>query len=166
MDSTALSAFTLLLLLKHQAGSTHVVPVNCTEPDGATCDWYSTCENVYGPRNCTGEENYAINYGEKYCKKYDLTYHWFSANGQAWIDKVRKCLQVALVPTLGAGLSCEEVKRIAFRSHPGCYADNGLCDLLFTDWLKILYTVRQAFGDEFIETLTSAPQSVARCVRL
>jgi len=154
----------IILFLRFQSIFCQSPPANCTSPDGKTCNWYSSCENVYGPRNCTGRENYAINYGEKYCKKYNLTYNWFSLKGQVWIDKIRKCLQVALVPTLGAGLTCEQVKQVAFKSHPGCYVNNGLCDLPFTDWLKILYTVRQAFGDEFVETLTSALQSISRCV--
>lgn len=139
-------------------------PVSCISPTGESCDWYSTCENVYGPTNCTGRDNYAVNYGEKYCKKYNATYHLFSEEGKIWIGEVSKCLQEALVPTLDAGLTCQQVKDIAFKSHPGCYVNSGLCSLPFSDWLKILYTVRQAFSDEFTETMTSAIKSAVRCI--
>jgi hypothetical protein len=37
--------------------------------------------------------------------------------------------------------SCEEVRRIGYEAHPGCYIDTGFCELPITDMLAILKTV-------------------------
>ncbi|XP_062611868.1 uncharacterized protein LOC134273654 [Saccostrea cucullata] len=94
------------------------------------------------------QTSYAINYGLKFCSLYENHYQRFSSEGQQWIDAVRGCLQVALVPLLRPFLtiSCGEIKEKAFNSHLGCYTNPlknapSFCDLSFMDKWRIFYTV-------------------------
>jgi len=61
------------------------------------------------------------------------------------------CLQLALVPeatgetplstSSSTPSSCAKLEDKAFRSHAGCYVDNGLCTLDFNDWVAVLEIV-------------------------
>ena len=77
-----------------------------------------------------------------------------------WIDGVRKCLQVALLPSLRPWVqqTCHDIHQLedAFNSHTGCYitpADRapGICQLSCSDALRSFWLVSFEGG-----TLTSA----------
>lgn len=130
----------------------------CFSPGGIDCNWYRDCLEERYP--CQGtEDDYAIMYAERYCNLFIDSYNDFSASGQMWVDGVRKCLQVALVPLLRPWLSktCAEISQRAFDSHPDCYLNPGsgapsICDLPCTDAWTAFYVVN-IVGDAF----TSAP---------
>ncbi|WAR31921.1 LOW QUALITY PROTEIN: hypothetical protein MAR_034463, partial [Mya arenaria] len=87
------------------------LPAWCYSPDGRDCSWYKACL----------ETSYALEYGENFCNLYTENYNGFDETGRKWIDAVRKCLQVALVPLLRRNNpSCDEIKDVAFRSHSEC----------------------------------------------
>jgi hypothetical protein len=89
-----------------------------------------------------GSSGYLIGYGKKYAERYyRKTRPWMSAAGKQWIDDVLVCLQEELRASIDSETSCPDVRTIAFDSHPGCYLDNGFCELPFLDWLAVFATV-------------------------
>jgi len=125
----------------------------CFQPKAETCDWYRDCLEEIHP--CMGSrESYAIDFGEKYCKRYDASYASFSPQGRIWIDKTRKCLQERLVPLLNnTKATCRKIQAWAFNTHTNCYVESGVCNLPLSDYWKIATTVGPAFRDAFFKTV-------------
>ncbi|KXJ11702.1 uncharacterized protein LOC110243329 [Exaiptasia diaphana] len=127
------------------------LPPQCFSPSGATCEWYRNClEKKYPCEDTTNA--YAIRYAEKFCNMYNKNRYLFSSKGQQWVDAVRKCLQVSLVPLLRPwrSPSCQEIRRAAFDSHTPCYLrpDKGapsVCDLECLEFFKIFFTIKGSF---------------------
>ena len=68
------------------------VPDRCTNPSGADCSWYVGGLEEYRPCKDSSHD-YAVEYGDPFCKRYFNNYDKFTDNGKAWVDAVRKCLQ-------------------------------------------------------------------------
>lgn len=98
------------------------LPPQCFSPRGIDCSWYRECLEARYPCESTGD-GYAIRYAEKYCTLYNNNFNDFSPSGRMWIDGVRKCLQLFLVPYLRPWVqkSCQDLKNEAFGSHSNCY---------------------------------------------
>lgn len=89
-----------------------------------------------------GPDGYLIGYGAKYAERfYRRTRPWMSARGKLWLDRTLVCLQVTLRDRIDASMSCEDVRTIAYDSHPECYVDSGFCALPWSDWFAVLGTV-------------------------
>ena len=147
------------------------LPLECNSPSGDSCDWYRNCLEKRYP--CEDTSNaYAIKYAEKFCRLYENRSSLFSPEGRKWVDAVRKCLQVSLVPILRPWykLSCEDLREWAFDSHTPCYLDPdkgapSICDLDCQDFFKIFWTIKGSFIqlDTFWETLKGMWNIGARC---
>ena len=127
------------------------LPPECYSPAGDSCDWYRNCLEKKYPCEATSNA-YAITYAENFCTKYEERRAKFNANGQKWMDGVRKCLQVALVPLLRpwANPTCEEIRERAFASHTPCYLKPdkdvpSICDLDYAEFVKIFWTIKSSF---------------------
>ena len=129
------------------------LPSKCYSPSGTNCEWYENClEKKY---QCSGtDEDYAIAYGKKYCELFNKHFARFSVEGQTWVNAVRKCLQVSLVPLIRpwCSKSCKEVKQIAFASHVPCYVlpnkqntSISICNLEVPDVWEIIWTIKSSF---------------------
>ena len=135
------------------------LPAWCYNPSGTACNWYRECLNVKHP--CEDSEyDYALSFGEHFCTAYDKTFHSFSKTGQEWIDSVRRCLQVVLVPQLRDWLSptCKELQEKAFESHTGCYVSPGpgassICSLGMLDWWRVFWTIKEAFISDTYQSI-------------
>ena len=137
------------------------LPPHCYSPGGEDCSWYRDCLEVRYPCEAT-DDSYAIDYAEKFCNLYSSNYNDFSIDGRAWIDGVRKCLQVALVPSLRPWVrkTCKDIRRDAFDSHVDCYITPasgvpGICELSCADIWKSFWLVSfegGAFSSAPIET--------------
>ena len=123
---------------------------------------------------CEGTvHDYAIRYAEKFCNLYSDNYNDFSGYGQAWIDGVRKCLQVSLVPSLRPWVqkTCRDIRQDAFNSHAGCYitpADRapGICQLSCSDILRSFWLVSfegGALTSAFLETTSQMWSVMVGC---
>ena len=135
----------------------------CFSPSGDDCNWYRDCLEERYQCEATGD-GYAIEYAKKFCDLFMEGSSDFSSQGMMWIDGVRKCLQVVLVPSLRPFLSktCADIKQEAFDSHSRCYLEPGsgvpsICDLSISDKLAAFCTVNcisgsRAFTMEPIET--------------
>ena len=128
------------------------LPSKCYSPSGDSCDWYRNCLEKKYP--CEDTSNaYAIKYAEKFCRLFGDRYSIFSSEGRKWVDAVRKCLQVSLVPILrpwNKKLSCKDIRERAFASHTPCYLNPdkdapSICDLGFKDFLQIFLTIKRSF---------------------
>ena len=147
------------------------LPQECESPKGDSCDWYRNCLEKRYP--CEDTSNaYAIKYAEKFCRLYENRSSLFSPEGRKWVDAVRKCLQVSLVPILRPWykFSCEDIRQWAFDSHTPCYLDPdegapSICDLDCQDFFKIFWTIKGSFIqlDTFWETLKGMWNIGARC---
>lgn len=89
-----------------------------------------------------GPDGYLIGYGTRYAERfYRYTRPWMSPAGKRWIDATLVCLQDTLRERIDASTSCDDVRTIAFDSHPECYVDSGFCELPVTDWLAVVATI-------------------------
>lgn len=140
----------------------------CSNPSGDSCSWYTNCLEANKP---CGSEGYAIKYASHFCNKYDQNYASFSANGKRWVSAVKKCLQQKLAPLLNRpGVSCSDLKRIAFESHVPCYVDPtgtgspSWCSLSFMDHTRVINTIKGAVLTELKETIKGGWNTLARCM--
>ena len=175
-----------------------ILPASCYSPDGTDCVWYRQCLAKMFP--CTGRADYAISYGEKFCKAYEqskskfsqkalqwiveyspdvlteIAGEYMSARKQEsvgnlqWIDAVRKCLQVALVPLLHlcqVQPTCEDIKTKAFGSHVPCYLEPyggfSVCHLSATDWIAVFATIQDSFTSDLVETVKASVVTAGKC---
>jgi len=95
-----------------------------------------------------------LGFARRYCLLFtERTVPRLSAQGKRWIEDVRPCLQDAM-EVLSDTASCNLVREHGYSIHPGCYVDNGFCELPITDMLAILNTV--APQDLGIQPFTTA----------
>ena len=147
---------------------------HCYSPQGDDCEWYVNCLERRYPCRGTGD-GYAIEYAYKFCNLFFDNYNDFSLIGRNWVDAVRRCLQVELVPTLRLWVSytCADIRRIAFNSHPGCYTNvnPSMCELGFADVWQAFVVVNfpnrditeGALVQDFISTSTQMLSVIRRC---
>lgn len=128
------------------AGSTPAPIDRCSSLIGS-CEYYSCIEEE---RISCGPQGYPLGYGVKYCEKLsalefspaltDLNQKVFPADGNAWRDEVRSCLQEEMDDFFASGdaLSCENLKAFAFNSHPRCYTKGiSFCELTPESVIKV-----------------------------
>lgn len=143
----------------------------CYSPDGTSCNWYRECLEKAKP--CAEQKtDYAIKYAEKFCKLYQAHYIGFSADGQKWIDLVRRCLQVNLVSILRQwrDVTCEMIRAQAFKSHSLCYVypndvsdKYSFCSLPYLDMWRVFWTVKSGFVTEPIASLDGLLKTILKC---
>ena len=127
------------------------LPPECYSPPGDSCDWYRNCLEKRHP--CEASSNaYALTYAEKFCRLFDQRRAKFNADAQQWMDGVRKCLQVSLVPLMRPwdDSTCEEIRAKALASHTPCYLEPdkdvpSICDLDYFQYLQIFWTIKGSF---------------------
>ncbi|XP_028396530.1 uncharacterized protein LOC114520463 [Dendronephthya gigantea] len=147
------------------------LPSWCYSPDGTSCNWYRECLNKAYPACEGGEDDYAIGFADKFCNLYKKSYKDFSQKAQRWVDAVRKCLQLKLVPLVDKTQekTCAELKSVAFETHTPCYLnpldDSSLsfCDLSYTDRWTVFWTIKSAFTDAFSSSLKGMRDMIAGC---
>ena len=132
----------------------------CYSPQGDDCRWYEDCLEMRYP--CRGtDDGYAIEYAQKFCNLYSDNYNDFSSTGRQWVDEVRRCLQVALVPSLRLWVSptCADIREEALLSHAGCYTDvhPSMCELSCADVWRAFVIVNLPNGDITEGALVTAP---------
>ena len=146
------------------------LPAWCYSPDGKTCNWYRQCLNKAYPQCENDDDDYAIKFAEKFCKLYDESYSEFSSQGQRWIDAVRKCLQLKLVPLVDRtrDKSCADLKSTAFGSHTPCYLNPdqsslSYCDLSLADQGKVFWTIKSSFFYATVPSLNGLLEVMTNC---
>ncbi|KAL4477721.1 hypothetical protein ABPG74_002871 [Tetrahymena malaccensis] len=129
--------FIILVLL----GLTHCYDKNYCLNEGLQnndCGWYINClEDAY----MCGPKGYPVGYGYKYCSRFVEKFNKFSPAGQKWIDGTLTCLKQSLKDALihSDSMTCADVNKIAFNSHPKCYVENGFCELFTKQDIQEIY---------------------------
>lgn len=100
------------------------------------CEYY-TC--VAAARHCQGG-SYPLQFGRRYCLRYEARKHRFSQEGQAWINDVRSCL-IREMNTYPADLTCGDLKTRAFGDHVPCYLESGYCELSARDKRQVFKAI-------------------------
>ena len=143
--------------LKIDAGKslkpTIVLPSWCFSPTGADCSWFKTC---IGQRySCKGKfKGEVVKFGEELCALSLNPYSYLSKNGRIWVNGVRKCLQVNLVPLLRKWhgtreQNCKILTRQAMSSYSDCFYSPfpatipTICKLPLTDLWRIFWHLRE-----------------------
>lgn len=89
------------------------------------------------------ESDYAISYGEKYCKRFLARSDW-STEGKTWRDSTLQCLQNEITRYVSYQdiCNCDELEQFAFQSHAKCYTQHGssYCKLQEKD-LQIIHDI-------------------------
>ena len=139
-----------------------MLEAECYSPPGDDCGWYADCLERRYP--CSGtDDGYAIEYAQKFCSAYSDNYNDFSPIGRQWIDRVRRCLQLALVPSLRLWVSntCADIRKQAFASHSPCYTEGmpSMCELNCTDVWRAFVVVNFPGGNYKEGALVTAPVS-------
>lgn len=141
----------------------------CLSPTGEDCSWYRNClEKKF---QCEGSsDDYAIGYAAKFCNNFIGRSYTLSPNGSEWMDAVRKCLQVSLVPVLRSFYTptCAEIKQRAFDSHADCYLQPytgapSICDLPLSDFWSVFWTIKSAFRTDFSQSVYGLVQVMTAC---
>lgn len=112
--------------------------VNPNAIAGHEATFYRCAEETLG----CGPDGYLAGYGTRYAERfYRHTRPWMSPAGKRWIDATLVCLQERLRERIDASTSCDDVRTIAFDSHPECYVESGFCGLPLTDWFAVAATI-------------------------
>lgn len=115
--------------------------------------------------NCPEMEanDYLINYGEKYCGRFDLAAQNWSDQGLiSWTRKARKCLQEVLIDNERRIGKCPNLVEFAFDMHPTCYKEAGLCGLRLEQIAKIIPIIEVAdIRSQFRRSVMQILNSVA-----
>ena len=124
------------------------LPSFCYSPSGTSCQWYDRCLKRKYPCRGTNNDD-PLKYAEEICLLYNNRNSVFSSDGRKWVDGVRKCLQVELVPLLRPWIkpTCQEIAKTAFESQVSCYMkpDEGvpsICDLDCKEYFKIFWLIK------------------------
>ena len=144
--------------LKADAGKalkpTAALPSWCFSPTGADCSWFKTC--ISQRYSCKGKfKGEVVKFGEELCALSLNPYSHLSKSGRMWVNGVRKCLQVNLVPLLrkwhgtsGSGYDCKKLTKQALSSYGGCFYSPfpatipTICKLPLADLWRIFWHLR------------------------
>ena len=136
------------------------LPAWCYSPDGSSCNWYRECLNKAYPSCENDDDDYAIKFAEKFCKLYNESYSKFSPYGRKWVNAVRKCLQLKLVPLVDKTRvkTCKDLKSTSFDSHTPCYLNPDessltYCDLSDEDKNTVFWTIKSSISKAFWPSL-------------
>ena len=136
----------------------------CYSPRGDDCEWYRNC--LARRYECPADENYAIDYALKFCNLYTDNFEDFSIEGRQWVNAVRYCLQLQLVPylRLWATYTCAEIRTEAFNGHPACYTgvSPSMCELGCGDIWRAFVVVNLPDGDLSEGALYTTPIATAK----
>ncbi|EGD72369.1 hypothetical protein PTSG_00389 [Salpingoeca rosetta] len=141
--------------------------------DVGACTFY----NCVDEQTQCGPSGYAIGYGLKYCDKFTAAQSSFSDQGKVWVAETKQCLQQELEDYVTAmqrdpGASfpfdkaqCDSMRRAAMNSHVKCYTGGSVsvCSLRVSDWVRILKTIHEAFGDAFLNTVKQSLSTAKQC---
>ena len=123
----------------------------CYSPTRYDCNWFTDCLEQKYPCEASSTA-YAVRYAQFFCAVYKLHASTYTSNGQNWMNRARKCLQISLAPLLRPWVKAtyQDVRRKALDSHASCFLkpDNqskSICDLNCNDYFKIFWTLRESF---------------------
>lgn len=115
-------------------------PANAQQPCQElinSCQYYA-CKNTQ--LRCA-DKNYLYNFGYKNCVQFEIDRHFFSTQGQQFLDRVRPCLQNKIEQENPEQFICPNVENYVYDHHVQCYIENGYCELNAEDKQQITIEV-------------------------
>ena len=115
---------------------------------------------------------------QSFCNLYTTNSNDFSVDGRKWLNAVRICFLVKLVPLIRpyitGHLSCQELDNYSLRTHNQCYfrpywdrsilhTAPTICQISQTDWGKAFWTIRGGLHDVNVHTLKGMLNVMNRC---
>lgn len=110
------------------------------KPNFPYCTFYRSVDNDL---KCSKQgNNYLIDYGEFYCKKFSEKLDVWDGDLKTWAQKTGQCLQEMIYDNRAKRFdSCQSLEDFAFDSHPICYKQNGICKLSYSQIFEIFKVV-------------------------
>lgn len=158
IGSCKCSALDYLLGRSQPSGHTPItIPDWCKSPSGTECNWYQDCLKKRVSCTTTLSRN-AVRYAENMCHAYNNLSSRFQNSTSpvlTWLDGVRKCLLVSIVPQLRsyASPTCSNTDSLAFKSQTHCYSNpaihdnvnktHSLCQLSSDQFWQIFWTLHK-----------------------
>ena len=128
------------------------LPQQCYSPGAdLSCYWYRNC--LEKKHFCKPPGNaYVIRYAERFCRVFEEQQAKLSLDAKKWMEAVRKCQQVAMVPLLrdSEDQICSEIREKAHASYIQCYLNPGegamsICDVSCWEHSKIFWAIKGSF---------------------
>ncbi len=127
------------------------------KPSESSCDFYSSLEEQL---KCHNESPYLLNYGMKYCNKFQARKNVWNGKLKQWVGPTTLCLQEELIRTPSYLKPCTMMADTAYASHPTCYMKTGFCDFEYSDKQRVMNVVAWA------DIQGDLGQSVAQALRV
>jgi hypothetical protein len=109
-------------------------------PKNENCAYYA-CEEKH--RRC-GPDGYPLAFGFRFCRAFLNTEKEYSQEAQAWLRKVRLCLQTSFRHVNSdPQKSCRQIRNDSFHEHIGCYESTGFCNLGIFDRWQVIWALRK-----------------------
>ena len=149
------------------------LPSWCSSPTGTECDWYGNCLN---PRYRHCGERFAteiVAFAEQFCRLFLNAYSQFASLGVLWLNGVRKCFMVNLVPRLRRWQqadSCEELTTSAITSLSDCFVAPfpgipSICGVPLADLWGMFWHLRQTLPASSRRGLEVMMRSIENCAQ-
>ena len=128
------------------------LPQHCYSPAGNwSCYWYRNC--LEKKHVCKSPSNaYVIGYAERFCRVFEEQKAKLSPDAQKWMEAVRKCQQVAMVPLLrdSEDQTCNDIRAKSLATYSECYLNPGegaksICDVSCWEHFKIFWAIKRSF---------------------
>ncbi|PHH63156.1 hypothetical protein CDD81_6207 [Ophiocordyceps australis] len=126
-----------------------------------TCDFYVKCAEQ--TLHC-GPNGYPLHWGNNMCHRFQAQLQHYSVPGREWIWNTMACLQRALIAPLDQdGATCDSIQQAAFKSHPTCYIENGVCNLSLSDVKQLIITIHSSLLVP--DTIKQILETIKGCAR-
>jgi len=129
------------------------------------CQFYTCFEE----RHPCSTPNYALDYGWRFCSRFDTHFSRLNLAGQKWLNGTRKCAMEHLLSFYQEeSIVCSEVAAEMKDSHASCEVENGLCSgRMLTDNKRVftdVYTINRHSVTQFLHSIKHCTASKLRQV--
>jgi len=109
------------------------------EIENNSCEFYKKCLNYHF--QCDVEKGYPLGFAYHYCSSFTKYSIKYSEPIQKWVKDVKVFLKRSLLGYYKESINnnnydCNGLKKLAFDSHPKCYFDSGICQLIIGKTLE------------------------------
>lgn len=124
------------------------------EIENNSCEFYKKCLNSHF--QCDAEKGYPLGFAYHYCSSFSVNSIKYSEPIQKWVRDVKVCLKRSLLNYYQDSVNnnkydCDGLKKLAFESHPKCYIDSGICQLVVGKTIETFQMFQNVFAN--IQTL-------------
>jgi len=169
-----------LLLVGHKAIATSILDAVTTPTQTAAIPIEDSCIDYahggdcqffrcFEDRHPCPSRNYAIDYGWRFCSRFDLEKSRMTVDGQRWLNDTRQCIMEQLLAFyLEDSVVCSDLAATMKDQRGSCEVESGLCSAgilvdnkeVFTD----VYSFNRQSATQFVHSVKHCTISTARQV--